>query len=126
MIAIILHSGEWDRIYHGLSLASMYSALEKKVVIFLTYWSLKTVVEGGMNCGDKEKDEIMKKAYNNGKVKDLTEMVEMGKAFGNLEIVACSGSMEILGIKDDDMPNWVDRVGGLGEILMNADNVIFI
>ena len=126
MIGIILHSGEWDRIYHAFSLASMYSALESRVTVFLTYWSIESLANGKLDCGDERKNEVFRKAMEEGKVKELAEMVELGKAFGNLEIIACSGSMEIFGYELSDLPEWVDRVAGLGEFLMNTEKVIFI
>lgn len=126
MIGIILHSGEWDRIYHALSLASMYSALGSEVSVFLTYWSIESLAKSELDCGDEKKNAVFRKAMKEGKVKELAEVVELGKKFGNLEIVACSGSMEILGYNHSDLPEWVDRVAGLGEFLLNAERVIFI
>jgi peroxiredoxin family protein len=43
-----------------------------------------------------------------------------------MEIIACSGSMEIFRYELSDLPEWVDRIAGLGEFLMNTEKVIFI
>ncbi len=126
MISIIVHSGEWDRIYHAFSIASTYSALDKKVRVFLTYWAIESVVRGKFECGSDEKNEKIKRGMEEGKIKTIDEMVKLGKEFGNLEVVVSSGSMEVLGIKEEELPEWVDRVGGLAEQLMEAENVIFI
>ncbi|ADC66340.1 conserved hypothetical protein [Ferroglobus placidus DSM 10642] len=126
MISIIIHSGEWDRIYHAFSIASTYSALDKKVKVFLTYWAIETIVRGKFDCGSEEKNEKIRKGMEEGKIKTLDEMIKLGKEFGNLEIIICSGSMEVLGIKEEELPDWVDRVGGLAEQLMEAEKVIFV
>ncbi|AIY90142.1 DsrE family protein [Geoglobus acetivorans] len=126
MISIIVHSGEWDRIYHAFSIASTYSALGEKVSIFLTYWAIDTVVRDTAETGDERKDGIIKKAMDSGKMKSLKEMIELGKQFGNVEIIVCSGSLDILGYNENDLPEWVDRVGGLAEQLMTGEKVIFI
>ncbi|NOY11848.1 MAG: hypothetical protein GXO67_07200 [Archaeoglobi archaeon] len=126
MISIIVHSGEWDRIYHAFSIATTYSAVGEKVNVFLTYWAIDTVVKGRVECGDERKNDVIRRGIEKGSVKGLEEMVALGKEFGNLEIVVCSGSMELLGYGENDMPPWVDRVGGLAEQLMNAEKVIFI
>ncbi len=126
MILIILHSGEWDKVYHAFSLASTYSALDEKVSVFLTYWALDTIVNGKFDCGSDERTEKVKKGIEKGQIKSIEEIVKLGKEFGNVEIVACSGSMEVFGFKEEDLPEWVDRVGGLAEQLMNAEKVIFI
>ncbi|AKG90663.1 hypothetical protein GAH_02068 [Geoglobus ahangari] len=126
MISIIVHSGEWDRIYHAFSIATTYSAVGEKVKVFLTYWAIDTVVKDRVECGDERKNDVIRRGIEKGSVKGLEEMVALGKEFGNLEIVVCSGSMELLGYGESDMPPWVDRVGGLAEQLMNAEKVIFI
>jgi peroxiredoxin family protein len=126
LIGIIVHSGEFDRIYHALTLASMYSALEKKVAVFLTYWCLDTLAKRRKDCGDERKNEIFREGMESGKIKELDEVVELGKSFGNLEILACSGSMEIFGYELSELPKWVDRIAGLGEFLMGVEGIIFI
>ncbi len=126
MISIILHSGEWDKIYHAFSIASTYSAIGQKVRIFITYWAIDTVAKGRIDCGEDEKNKIIQKGIENGKVKGLEEMIKLGKEFGNVEVVVCSGSMELLGYREEDMPEWVDRIGGLAEQLMEGERIIFI
>ena len=59
-------------------------------------------------------------------MKGLEEMIKLGKEFGNVEVVVCSGSMELLGYREEDMPEWVDRIGGLAEQLMEGERIIFI
>ncbi|MBO8183374.1 MAG: hypothetical protein H0Z28_11385 [Archaeoglobus sp.] len=58
MPGIIIHSGDWDRIYHGLSIASMYAFFEKKVVVFLTYWAVETIVKGEITSKEGKVDVI--------------------------------------------------------------------
>lgn len=40
-LGIILHSGSYDRIYHGLSIALTALALGRRVKLFFTYWALE-------------------------------------------------------------------------------------
>ncbi len=126
MISIILHSGEWDRIYHAFTIASTYSALGESVKIFLTYWAIDSIVNGKIECGDEKKNQVIEKAVEAGKIKKLEEIVRIGKEFGDFEVIACSGSMDLLGYGEKDLPEWIDRVGGLAEQLMGGDKVIFI
>ncbi len=126
MISIIVHSGEWDKIYHAFSIASTYSAIGKKVKVFITYWAIDSIVRGEIECGSEEKNAIIQKGIESGKVKDLEEMIKLGKEFGNVEVIVCSGSMELLGYREKDMPVWVDRIGGLAEQLIGGERVIFI
>jgi len=126
MISIIIHSGEWDRIYHAFSIASTYSAIGEKIKVFITYWAIDAIAKRKIECSSNEKNEIIQEGMRAGKVKSLEEMIKLGREFGNVEVIVCSGSMELLGYSENDMPEWVDRVGGLAEQLMEAERVIFI
>ncbi len=126
MISIILHSGEWDKIYHAFSIASTYSAIGERVKVFITYWAIDAIVRNEIECGNEKKNQVIENGIRNGKVKSLEEMIKLGKEFGNVEVVVCSGSMELLGYNEKDMPEWVDRIGGLAEQLMESERVIFI
>ena len=126
MISIIVHSGEWDKIYHAFSMASTYSAIGKKVKVFITYWAIDTIAKGKIECGSSEKNEIIQTGIESGKVKSLEEMIKLGKEFDNVEVIVCSGSMELLGYSEKNIPEWIDRIGGLAEQLMEGEKVIFI
>ena len=126
MISVVIHSGEWDRIYHAFSIASTYSAIGRKVRVFITYWAIDSIAKGRVDCGHPEKNRIISKGIEEGKVKSLDEMIRLGKEFGNVEVIVCSGSMELLGYSEEDMPEWVDRIGGLAEQLMEGEKVIFV
>ncbi len=128
MPSIIIHSGDWDRIYHGLNIASMYAFFEKEVKVFLTYWAVRTVVRGEVISGGKsegEDVEIIKGGLQTGVIKRLEDVANIAKALGNVKITACITTLKLLGIDEKELPNWVDGVGGLAEVL-SEDNVIFI
>ncbi len=55
----------------------------------------------------------------------MEQLVNLGKSFGTMRVIACSGSMELFGLKESDLPKWVDKVGGLTEVL-GGDNFIFV
>ncbi len=125
MHGIIIHSGEWDKVYHAFNIASVYSSLGEEVVVFLTYWAVDTIVNKKIDCGDKERTEIICREINSGKIRRLDEAIKIGKAFGKLRVVVCSATLEILGIDENKLPSWVDGVGGLTEVL-ESNNLVFI
>ena len=45
-MGIIFHSGSYDRVQHGLSIAAIASAFEQKVKTFWTFWSLLSLKKG--------------------------------------------------------------------------------
>ncbi len=124
MPSIIIHSGDWDRIYHGLNLASMYAFFEKEVRVFLTYWAVQTVVRGEV-ISEGGNAEIIRNGLQTGIIKRLEDVVNIAKSLGDVKITACITTLKLLGIDEKELPSWVDRVGGLAEVL-STNNVIFI
>ncbi len=124
MPSIIIHSGDWDRIYHGLNIASMYAFFDKKVTVFLTYWAVQTIVKGEV-ISEGGNAEIIKNGIQTGIIKRLEDVAKIAKSIGNVKITACVTTLKLLGIDEKELPSWVDGVGGLAEAL-STDNVIFI
>ena len=124
MLGIIIHSGDWDRIYHGLSIASNYVAFGKEVIVFLTYWAVQTIVEGEV-ISEGGNAEIIKDGIQRGIIKRLEDVANLAKAIGGVRIIACVTTLKLLGIGEEELPSWVDGVGGLSEPL-SAENLIFI
>ncbi|WP_202319306.1 hypothetical protein [Archaeoglobus neptunius] len=122
---IIIHSGEWDRIYHGFSIASVLASMGEETQVFLSYWALKNLCRGYEVFESEEAEREIREGMKKGIVKRIEQVVNVGKAFGTLRVIACSGSMALFNIREDELPSWVDKVGGLTEVL-GADNVIFI
>ncbi len=122
---IIIHSGQLDRIYHGFSIASVLASMGEEVQVFLTYWALRNLCNGEKVFDSEEEREVIEKGIKRGILREINQIVNLGKAFGNMIVIACSGSMELFGIKEEELPEWVDKVGGLTEVL-GGDNFIFI
>ncbi len=123
MKGIIVHSGEWDRIYHAFNIASVYASFDEEVVVFLTYWAVDTIVSDTQMDG--RKGEILSSAIQKGILKRLEDVIKMAKSVGNVKVSVCVTTLNMLGIDEKELPNWVDEVGGLAEVL-SAETVIFI
>lgn len=125
IVGIIVHSGEWDRIYHAFSIASVLASMKEEVQVFLTYWALRNIcMQEKVFDGDEER-EIIEGGIKRGILREFDQIVNLGKSFGTLRIIACSGSMELFNLKKEDLPKWVDKIGGLTEVI-GADNIVFI
>jgi peroxiredoxin family protein len=124
MVGIIVHSGDWDRIYHALSIASNFAAFEKKVIVFLTYWAVQTVVRGEIISKDGDTG-VLREGLRTGVLKRLEDVAKLAKEIGDVRIKACITTLKLLGLEEKDLPSWVDEVGGLAEVL-SAGEVIFV
>lgn len=122
---IIVHSGQWDRIYHAFSIASVLASMGEEVQVFLTYWALRNICRGEKIFDGDEERQAIESGIKRGILRELEQLVNLGKSFGRMRIIACSGSMELFGLREDELPEWVDKVGGLTEVL-GGDNFIFV
>ncbi|AGK61536.1 hypothetical protein Asulf_01559 [Archaeoglobus sulfaticallidus PM70-1] len=127
MHGIIIHSGDWDRIYHAFNIASVYGSSDQEVVVLLTYWALRTAIESAKEVGvkDGEKEEILRNGISRGVIKRLEDMIKLAKSTGNVRIGVCPVSLSLLGYEEKDLPDWVDEVSSLFDAL-SMENVIFI
>jgi peroxiredoxin family protein len=125
MPGIIVHSGNWDRIYHAINIASVYASFDQPVIVFLTYWAIETIVKGDIVSEDDSKERILKDGLQKGIIKRLEDVARMAKSIGDVRITVCITSLNLLGIDEKDLPDWIDEIGGLAEVL-SMESVMFI
>lgn len=131
-LAIIFHSGSFDRVYHGFSISLAALSLGKEVKLFFTYWALEYLrkerpVEFGVD-GEKERyEEILKKNIEKGHMLKIHELIQQVKAMGG-KFYACTHSMGILNIARNELIDEVDKSMGLTTWLIDTkeDQIIFI
>jgi peroxiredoxin family protein len=119
-VAMIVHSGEYDRVSYALSIAKVASALGMEVYILFTYGGLRRLVKGQVNKIDKKVDKNIEKRIEQSISKKimplLSEDIVEAKKLG-LKIYACVGSMGIMNISKDDLIEDVDQIMGLAAFL---------
>lgn len=143
---IIVFSGDLDKVLASFVIANGALAMGRKVTMFFTFWGLtalrktekqpikKTFIESmfgsmlprgtsklhlsKMNMGGMG-TAMMKKIMNDKNVDSLETM--MKKAMDNgVKIIACSMSMDIMGIKQEELIDGVE-IGGVGTYLGDAE-----
>ena len=131
-LAIILHSGSFDRIYHALSLALAALALGREVRLFVTYWALEYMRKENPAVFDLDKEaedhlKILEGNLKNGHIHKISELITNTKAMGG-KIFACTGSMGMLNISRDELIPEVDMSMGITTFLTETslDQILFI
>jgi peroxiredoxin family protein len=124
-LCVLFHAGDYDRIYHGLSLAGTAAARGREVHLFFTYWALKRLVKGQT---DKTDSAFINQAVAEGHMKPLTKLIDQVKKLGEVHIYACSGSMALMNVAREELIEQVDQSMGLAgfESLWEGANVVFI
>lgn len=120
-LGIIIHSGSYDRIYHGLSLALAALALGREVKVFFSYWSLeylKKKAQADISL-DKEAErhkEIIERNIERGHLVKFNELISQAKKMG-AKFYACTSSMGLLNIARDELIQEVDKSMGITTFL---------
>lgn len=143
---IIVFSGDLDKVLASFIIANGAAAMGRPVTMFFTFWGLtalrktekqpvkKTFMEsmfGGMLPRGSEKLKLsrmnmaglgtamMKKIMNDKNVDSLEALIR--KAMGQgVKIVACTMSMDVMGIKEEELIEGVE-LGGVGAYLGDAE-----
>jgi peroxiredoxin family protein len=121
-LAIIVHSGTLDKLYCVFILGSTATSLGIETHLYFTFWGLNALVKGGLEKAGlpatyKNMEEPMKKKLKEMKYPTPYELLKRMKASGLLKIYACSPTMEMFGVKKEDLIPEVDKIAGASAFL---------
>lgn len=123
-LAIILHSGSFDRLYHGLSIALAALALGRETRLFFTYWALEQLKSAKKPPQKLDQEaqahkEILEKNIKKGHMQEVPELLAQAKSMG-ARFYACTQSMGLLNISRDELVKEVDKSMGITTFLTEA------
>jgi peroxiredoxin family protein len=121
-LALIVQSGTIDKLYCAFILASTAVAMNWEAHLYFTFWGLSSLVKGAMEKttlpGDyKHLEPTMKKNLERMKYPTPYEMLKRLKQSGLFKIYACTPTMEMFGIKKEDLIPEVDSMVGAATFL---------
>ena len=129
---LVLFSGTDDKLQAAAVLAAGAAALGKPVNVFLQYWALDAfrtarLAESHGLAWDAM-TEGTARPVNGTKSIQWLETFRMAKELGQVSILACSGSLDVLGIDVTTLDPMIDASGGIATFLMNAEDgqIVFI
>jgi peroxiredoxin family protein len=133
-ISLVLFSGTDDKLQAAAVLTAGAAALGRPVKIFLQYWALdafradRVKADHGLapEAGAAGK-AAMDAAAAHGNA-HWSDTMRMAKELGEVDIQACSLSMDILKLKAEDLDSLVDGVEGVAAFYVNAGEgqIVFI
>jgi peroxiredoxin family protein len=106
---IIVHSGDYDKIYSALILGNGALSMGMEASLFFTFWGLQRLKKGGLDKGPLSKMNMLglgkwmiKRKMKQAKVASLEKMMQDFKELGG-KILACDMTMDIMGVKKEDL-----------------------
>lgn len=143
---IIVFSGDMDKVMASFIIANGAAAMGKPVTMFFTFWGLSVLRKSGKTAVDKAPMEkmfgamlpkgadklkiskmnmggmgtaMMKKIMKDKNVSSLEELIRSAMNNG-VKIVACTMSMDVMGIKPEELIDGIE-LGGVGYYLGDAE-----
>jgi peroxiredoxin family protein len=124
---IIVHSGDMDKLYSALIVGNGALAMGMDVSMYFTFWGLQRLKKGGLEKGPLSKMQMLglgkwmiKKRMKASNVASLEKLMNDYKELGG-KILACEMTMEIMGVKADELrTEWIDEYGAVGTYVNEA------
>jgi len=126
-LSLVLASGTDDRLTGSAVLVVGAAAMGRRVEVLLQFWALdafradRITKDHGLSpeAGERERARWEKHAGLH-----WSELLRQAKEIGDVEVHACSLSMDLLGIDQEDLDPLVDDVRGVAAFLASADGAI--
>ncbi len=125
-LSMIVFSGTVDKLYPVSILASGAVAMGMDVDIFLTFWGLNAFFKDTIKTNTRmSKDfedmtSMMMQVMKEKKVPSWHDTLRKAKELGNVRIHACSMTLDLLGLKKENLDDMVDDIMGVGEFIETA------
>ena len=108
---IIVHSGDMDKLYSALIIANGALAMGMEASLYFTFWGLQRLKKGDLGKGPLSKMNMLglgkwlvKRKMKKTGVVSLEKLLQDFRELGD-KILACDMTMEIMGIKKEDLRN---------------------
>jgi len=150
-VALIVFSGDLDRVLAAFVIATGAAALGQEVSMFFTFWGLNVLKKGSTLAGKGLFEKMMtvmspnsstnlpvskmnyfgvgakmlRQMMKDSDVSSLEEMMEMCKEMG-VKMLACEMSKDVMGIRDEELMDGLEPAGVaafLGESLRSRTNL---
>lgn len=124
---IIVHSGDMDKVMSALIIGNGALSMGMEASLYFTFWGLQRLKKDGLEKGKLSKMNMLGlgKMMVRSKMKkaNVASMEKLMKDFKELggKIIACEMTMEIMGIKKEDLRlEWIDEFGAVGTYVEEA------
>jgi peroxiredoxin family protein len=115
-VAVFLHSGEYDRMHQGLSIAATAAAAGRPAEVFFFWWALERLSKDALDAPDLAREDVAD-AFERRGIPTLRQLLSHLKETGRCRLYACTGSMGILDLPNSGMSTRVDQLVGWSTIL---------
>lgn len=96
-LLIFLHSGDYDRMHHGLSIAAAAVAQERPVELYFVWWALERLLDDRLDEPDLPGRDDVADRFETRNLPTLRTLLAYLAESGLCTRVGCTGSLAALG-----------------------------
>jgi peroxiredoxin family protein len=125
-MSLVVFSGTTDKLTAVATLATGAAAMDMEVELFLTFWGLEAFRHDAKKAPPRITAEfadygpVMQELMRAKNVPHWLDTLRAAREIGNVRIYACSATMELFGLKLDELENVVDEVTGVATFIERA------
>lgn len=123
-LSLVLFSGTDDKLNAGAVLTAGAAAMGRKVNLFLQYWALDAFradrIAKDHGVAPEGDAEVLQRHGG----QHWSEIFRQAKDIGEVSIHACSLSMEMFGLKVEDLDPLVDNQEGVASFFLEVDGPV--
>ncbi len=125
-MSIIVFSGTVDKLMAASILATGGAAMGMEVEVFLTFWGLDAFRKDGYKTNMRVSKDfedyapVMMEQMSVKKVPSWMENLKNAKEVGDVKVYACSMTLELFGMKLQDLDPIVEDVTGVATFVERA------
>jgi peroxiredoxin family protein len=125
-MSLVVFSGTVDKLMAVATLATGAAAMDTEVDLFLTFWGLEAFRKGAKNEPPRITAEyadygpVMMELMQAKNVPHWLDTLRAAREIGTVRVYACSMTMELFGLKLEDLEDVVDEVTGVANFIERA------
>lgn len=119
-ICVVVVSGTLERLQMAAMVASVGAVSGHEVVVFLSMNALSYFVKGNTVKAPHEGE--MGRLMASKKVPEFMTLFEQAVELGDAKIYPCSMAMDVLGVEQDGLENYLEKGTGLTKFLHDAQD----
>ena len=124
-VVVFLHSGDYDRVHQGLSIAAAAVASGRRAEVYLFWWALERFLQGRLDEPDfTPAREDVSDRFETRRMPTLRQLLEHVRESGLGTVQGCTGSLGALGAEALADKGPIDGWVGWSAILQRTAGVV--
>jgi peroxiredoxin family protein len=125
-MSLVVFSGTADKLTAVATLATGAAAMGMEVELFLTFWGIEAFKQGAkmqpprITAEYADYGPVMMELMQAKHVPHWLDTIRAAREIGDVKVYACSATMELFGLRKEDLEDVVDEVTGVATFIDRA------